>query len=170
MPVLDTERRGTTRSALRYRPIDANESGSAPVIARQRRSRPDTLAISAPAAPDDLNPVKEKDLPRRRRAVSQTPQPGSTSPTRARRRFHPLFFVGVGLFVIILLWIGITQIVAWGANAYNTILYGYPRTFQTDEAVGHQDSASSPSHFLEVKWDYFLNFLVFVPVLLLRLP
>jgi hypothetical protein len=152
MPVLDTERRSTTRSALRYRPINTDESGSAPVIARQRRSRPDTLAISAPAAPDDLNPVEEKDLPRRRRVVTKTPQQRSITPARARRRFHPLFFVGIGLFVTILLWVGITQLVAWGANAYNTILYGYPRTFQTDAIVGHQDSASSPSHFLALNF------------------
>ena len=152
MPVLDTERRSATRSALRYRPIDTDESGPAPVIARQRRSRPDTLAISAPTAPDDLNPVEEKRPPSRRRAVTQTPPQRSTTPARARRRFHPLFFVGVGLLVTIFLWIGITQLVAWGANAYNTIVYGYPRTFQTDAVVGHQDSASSPSHFLALNF------------------
>ncbi len=151
MPVLDTERRSATRSALRYRPIDTDEPGSASVIARQRRSRPDTLAIAAPTAPDDLDPVAEKHPPRRR-AVTQTPQQRSTSPARAGRRLHPLFFVGVGLFVTLFLWIGITQLVAWGATAYNTIMYGYPRTFQTDAIVGHQDSASSPSHFLALNF------------------
>jgi len=36
----------------------------------------------------------------------------------------------------------------WWANQQNTWSYGYPRTYQTDAVVGHNDSAASPSHFI----------------------
>lgn len=38
----------------------------------------------------------------------------------------------------------------WGNNVLNGLRYGYPRTFQMDAVVGHQDSASAPSHFLAI--------------------
>ena len=35
-----------------------------------------------------------------------------------------------------------------GQGKYNDIVYGYPRTFQTDAVVGHNDSTQHPSHFI----------------------
>ena len=151
MPVLETERSSATRSGLRYRPIDSGKSGSTAVVTRQRRSRPDTNTTSAPALPDDLD-LKEEKHPVRRRTATPVTQRKNISPIRVRQRFHPLFFVGVGLLLTILLWIGITQLLAWGTNEYNTIVYGYPRTFQTNAVVGQQDAVSSPSHFLALNF------------------
>ena len=152
MAVLATERRSATRSALRYRPIDTDEANPGPIMTRQRRSRPDTLVTSAPALPDDSASEEEKRPARRQRAVTSVSQRKNQSSVRVWQRFHPLFFVGAGLLLTILLWTGITQLVAWGTNEYNTITYGYPRTFQTDAAVGHQDSTGSPSHFLALNF------------------
>lgn len=150
MPVLESERHSPTRSALRYRPIEPNTSVPGPVVARQRRSRPDTLTTVAYAEPDELNQEEEKGLPRRRSASMPAVPRKSTPPTRTRRQFHPLFFVGLGLLTTILLWIGFTQLVVWGTNEYNTIIYGYPRTFQIDAVVGQDDNPQHPSHFLAV--------------------
>jgi hypothetical protein len=48
------------------------------------------------------------------------------------------------------LWAVSTSALAWGTNEYNNILYGYPRTFQTNVVVGHNDSPANPSHFIAV--------------------
>lgn len=150
MPVLDNEHRSATRSALRYRPIATDASGPDPLVARQRCSRPDTRVTSVPGAPDDLDLKKEQQPLRRRRVNQPGPQRKAAHPVRAGRHFHPLFFVGVGLLATILLWIGMTQLIAWGTNAYNTIVYGYPRTYQIDATVGQGDSVQHPSHFVAI--------------------
>lgn len=151
MPVLATEeRRSATRSAVRYRPIDTKPASPDLTIARQRRSRPDTLTTAAPTAPDDLDLAEER-LPRRqRRPATPAAQQKSTPPGRIGRHLHPLFFVGAGLLIAILLWVGLTQLMIWGTNEYNTLVYGYPRTFQIDAVTGQGDSLQHPSHFIAV--------------------
>lgn len=69
---------------------------------------------------------------------------------RERRNAHWLLYVGVGMLAALALWALSTSALAWGTNEYNNILYGYPRTFQTNAVVGHNDSAASPSHFIAV--------------------
>lgn len=150
MPVLETERRSATRSALRYRPIDTSSSGPGPVVARQRRSRPDTLTTAAAVEPDEISQEEEDYPPRRRSAAMPSTSKRSAPPARVRHQFHPLFFIGIGLLATVLLWTGATQLIAWGANEYDTIVYGNPRTFQIDQVVGHHDSPQNPSHFIAV--------------------
>jgi hypothetical protein len=130
MAVLDPER-AMPRSALRYRPVFADDQavpGSRPVT-RPRRH-----------APDDLE--EERNQLPRRRSVAPVQR------TRSRRRIHPLFFLGLALLLSILLWVGISQAVNWGNNELNTLKYGNPRTFQMDQMVGGGDSTLHPSHFL----------------------
>jgi hypothetical protein len=118
-------------------------------VPRQRRSRPaDALAITAPAAPDDLDLDEEPRLPRQCRTALPAPARKRIAPIRTGRQLHPLFFVGVGLLLVVLLWMGLTQLLAWGANEYQTLVYGSPRTFQIDAVVGQGDSREHPSHFL----------------------
>jgi hypothetical protein len=61
---------------------------------------------------------------------------------------RPWFFVGVGLLLAILLWIGVSQVIAWGTGVLNLMHYGNPRTYQTDAVVGQGDSSQHPSHFI----------------------
>ena len=143
MPVLDTERRSATRSALRYRPIDTNQVASGPVVSRTRRSRADARETTAPVMPDDLEQEAERVLPRRRAAA---PVP----PARTRRQFHPLFFMFLGLLLTMLLWVGTTQAVSWGSAEWDLFKYGNPPTYQVDAVVGQGDSAFHPSHFAAV--------------------
>jgi hypothetical protein len=149
MPTLNTERRAATRSALRYRPIDTGDTDQAvpaPVVARARRQRSDVRVTTAPATPDDLDLEEEERVPRRRAGAPTPRQP--TPSTYTRQCMHPLLFVGLGLIVTLLLWVGISQLMAWGTNEYNTIVYGSPRTFQIDAVVGQDDSTLHPSHFV----------------------
>jgi hypothetical protein len=62
-------------------------------------------------------------------------------------RLHWLFYVGLGLFIAVL----IIQGWNWAAGAIQAhsldSTYGMPRTWQCDAVVGHGDSAAHPSHF-----------------------
>ena len=149
MPVLDPER-VSPRSALRYQSLSmTDETQPGPRRARRGRVRPDAPADATRGAPDDRDPEAEENQPSRRRSVAPAPRRNAAPPppARTRRRFHPLFFLGVGLMAFVLLWWGMAQVLIWGNNGLNTLKYGYPRTFQVDAVVGHNDSASAPSHF-----------------------
>ena len=67
-----------------------------------------------------------------------------------RRNVHWLLYVGMGMLVALALWVLAGNVLNWGMNEYNNLLYGYPRTFQTDQVVGHNDSTVSPSHFVAI--------------------
>src|SRR5258708_34119231 len=65
------------------------------------------------------------------------------------RNVHWMLYVGVGMIAALALWVTGSSIIAWGINKYNDIVYGYPRYFQTDAAVGHNgDSNAHKSHFI----------------------
>lgn len=67
-----------------------------------------------------------------------------------RRNIHWLLYVGLGMIAAIGLAILSINVLNWGTNVYNNIIYGYPRTYQTNAIVGHNDSAANPSHFIAV--------------------
>lgn len=71
---------------------------------------------------------------------------------RQRRGFraHPLLYLGLGMIVMLLLWIGGSSLVAWIGFQHDTIVYGTPRTYQFDAVVGHNDSPTNPTHFILV--------------------
>lgn len=143
MAIHDPEHQ-STRSVLRYRPLTVDDQASpTPAVSRAHRTRSDAHVTAAPAAPDDLEYIPG------RRTSSPTPL-RSALPARTKRRIPALLFVGLGLVVTLLLWVGITQLVSWGTDELNTLKYGDPRTFQIDEVVGGGDSTQHPSHFLAV--------------------
>ena len=39
-------------------------------------------------------------------------------------------------------------VTAWWTNHQLDVTYGFPRTYQTDQIVGHRDSTDHPSHFI----------------------
>ena len=130
MAILDPER-AMPRSALRYRPVVADDQAvpGSRLVTRPRRHVPDVLETEHESHP-------------RRRSVAPVP------PASTRRRIHPLLFLGLALLLSILLWVGISQVVNWGTSELNTLKYGNPRTFQIDQVVGGGDSTLHPSHFL----------------------
>lgn len=69
---------------------------------------------------------------------------------RARKNVHWLLYVGLGMLAAIALAVLSINVLAWGTNEYNNLAYGYPRTFQTNAVVGHNDSSANPSHFIAV--------------------
>lgn len=64
------------------------------------------------------------------------------------RRLHWSIFVGVGMLAALVLFLaGNWAVGAWQAHQIDA-QYGYPRTWQTDAVVGHNDSSAHPSHFI----------------------
>ena len=74
---------------------------------------------------------------------------GRRSPRRSRR-FHWLFFVGIGLLVMLVGYAGLSAFGSWWHIHQDDSTYGRPRTFQVDAVVGHNDSPQHPSHFIAV--------------------
>jgi hypothetical protein len=71
-------------------------------------------------------------------------------PPPKKRRFHWLFFVGLAMFIMIFGWIIFSALANWWQVKQNDWTYGNPRTFQTDQAVGINDSSQTPSHFIAI--------------------
>jgi len=67
-----------------------------------------------------------------------------------RTRFHRLVFVGLAMFAMILGWLAFSALSSWWTVQLDDWHYGRPRTYQTDAVVGHEDSASNPSHFIAI--------------------
>jgi hypothetical protein len=69
-------------------------------------------------------------------------------PPRRRRRMHWSAIFGIGMTMMVILFISWTLISNWWTNHQLDATYGFPRTWQTDAVVGHSDSADHPSHFI----------------------
>ena len=66
------------------------------------------------------------------------------------RRLHWSFILGVGMILMLALWILGSYALSWWQNHQLDSTYGKPRTYQTDQVVGHGDSTSHPTHFIAV--------------------
>ncbi|MBO0779792.1 MAG: hypothetical protein J2P37_13290 [Ktedonobacteraceae bacterium] len=65
-------------------------------------------------------------------------------------RFHWLFYVGLAMLVMTLLWAGLNIVGGWWQTVQDDWHYGRPRTVHADAVVGHNDSAASKSHFIAI--------------------
>ncbi len=144
MPVLESTDRAMPRSALRHRPLgsDAGQQGMTgitPVVQRASRLR---------------SPETEEDEQATPGSASTGPRPKTPGLIRTgvRRRgmlrAHSLLLLGLGMIVMLVLWMLLTLAVSWWNTTWDDIHYGRPRTFQVDAVVGQHDSAASPSHFI----------------------
>lgn len=178
MPVLestDNISNNAPRSVLRHRPIgdDKNQSGKHPPTATsammpvvKRASRPrirpadteeDEDIAEWQRVEEDEKEQDQHTVSPVRRASAQpkklptTPLP--KSPARKHRvvlRAHPLLYLGVGMLSMILLWMLLSSVIGWYNTTMDNIHYGYPRTYQTDAFVGHNETAGVPSHFIAI--------------------
>lgn len=123
----------------------------------ERHTTQEYLATHQTTAPTDEWENDEQEtyphrLPtsaRRYTVQDQHPERQLTTVQRQRKQKHPLLYMGLGMLVALAL---VTLLlgpgVSWWTDWRNYTTYGDPRTFQTDAVVGHNDSASHPSHFI----------------------
>ena len=76
--------------------------------------------------------------------VQVSQRPATPHPKRAHR-VHWLVYVGLTMLVMSAGWTGLNLGLSWWHGYQDDVRYGYPRTFQTDMAVGH---GTGQSHFL----------------------
>ncbi|HLI70671.1 MAG TPA: hypothetical protein VKV19_13010 [Ktedonobacteraceae bacterium] len=152
MSGVDMIGRGTPRSAVRYRSSGETRSDGQQVpVQRASRTRAQQSGVVSTTATRPIADGKEGPATRvRTTAGRQDKSDGRETEERSRRRLEPLILVNVGALMMLVLWLLGTQVFAWGASALNTLRYGYPRSYQIDAVVGHQDSPTSPSHFMAI--------------------
>ena len=78
---------------------------------------------------------------------------GSTLQTRmTKQHVHPLLYLGIGMLGMLTLWSILTATITWFHTTMDDIHYGRPRTFQTDQFVGHGETNGVPSHFIAINF------------------
>jgi hypothetical protein len=65
-----------------------------------------------------------------------------------RRHMHWSLFLGLGMILALVLWIGASEALAWWNNHQLDSVYGMPRTYQTDAIVYPSDTSDHPSHYI----------------------
>ena len=60
---------------------------------------------------------------------------------------HPFVWIGVFGMFLVLGWIGLNMASSWWQGVQDNWTYGQLRHFTVDAIVGHNDNATSPSHF-----------------------
>ena len=66
------------------------------------------------------------------------------------RKIHWSFILGLGMLTMLGLWAGSSLLINWWNNHQLDATYGMPRTYQTDQVVGHDDSAEHPTHLIAI--------------------
>jgi hypothetical protein len=131
MPVLTSEDQLIPRSTLRHRPLGS-----------------------------DVKLTEPPRVPRASRTQTQLPKASTTPPVNvaggksAKAHSSPwrqrllLVGIGMGMIVAVLLVVVGQLLVGWIGMGLDELHYGYPRTFQVDAVVGHNDSPVHQSHFI----------------------
>jgi hypothetical protein len=167
MPVLEsTDDKIAPKSIVRHRPIGDGSAPSGkrivttaatPVVQRASRPQPeedvaewqrgDEHDSTRPARAEAGRTTTARTLPQRLRARTRLRK---KSAAQTRWQPHPLLYLGVGMLTMLLLWVVLSAAVRWATTTLDTLHYGYPRTFQTDAWVGHNEQAGQPSHFIAI--------------------
>lgn len=69
-------------------------------------------------------------------------------PPRPKHKVHWMLILGIGMILMLFLWIGFSWVTNWWTMHQMDATYGFPRTYQVDEVVGHSDSTDHPTHFI----------------------
>lgn len=169
MPVLATsdelKPEITPRSALRHRPIldngkrPAMSATTMPIVQRASRPRPtqpDTSDDIVEWSRDDSHaePAHTKARPATSPASKRTAKPLPSLPHTGTAKIalqaHPLLYLGLGMFAMLILWVALSALFGWVNTFMDDIHYGRPRTFQMDAWVGHNEQTGTPSHFIAI--------------------
>ena len=65
-----------------------------------------------------------------------------------QRQWLPVMVAAI--VVMVLGWCIVNAVLGWWQVTQDDLRYGRPRTYQTDQVVGHNDSVAHPSHFIAI--------------------
>jgi hypothetical protein len=121
---------------------------------RMPRTRSDGFQSVPPRATQTHIPAMKSTGNRKRPTEELEEEPVQRGDRRTedihRPHFHWLVFVGLALFTMVVGWVLLTMFANWWQITQDNWHYGYPRTYQVDEVVGHNDSSTHPSHFIAI--------------------
>lgn len=80
---------------------------------------------------------------------------------KPRRRVHWLFFVGIGLLIMLAGYMSLNAFTTWWQVHTDDGTYGRPRTYQIDAVVGHGDSRANLSHFIAINLNRHVSIIEF---------
>ncbi|HTI15844.1 MAG TPA: hypothetical protein VL461_14970 [Dictyobacter sp.] len=166
-----TNNRIAPKSILRHRPIEERPKDKQKVAdllgtslpSTPRASRPETSKVESGEVIAEWQRVKERTRNVRLRnsanhknvfSVWYERYIGSKGMrTRIARQkthifAHPFFYLALGMIIMLPFWIFFSSLLGWVHTFHNDIVYGRPRTYQTDAWVGHNTQTGKPSHFL----------------------
>ncbi len=109
-----------------------------------------------PNAPKDVagatySPLATRPMRTVAHPVPTTPRPKQVlRKSKVVRQAHPLLYLGTGMIAMLLLWTVLSGVFGWFATTVDDIRYGRPRTYQTDQFVGHNEQSGTPSHFIAI--------------------
>lgn len=137
------------RSAVRYQPEEIYRSGNTQVnkYTSPPPGRPRTpIPPRQSAQPQQPSAYQQQSEKYTEDIEEQETERGSPR-QRPKIRFHALVWLGLGMIAMLLLYRAYSNALNWWQIHQDDGTYGRPRTFQIDAVVGHNDSATSPSHF-----------------------
>lgn len=157
------------KSALRISDISRNRNTTGRFAADARSSSGERLSRSTKSHPIPPRSTAVQGNSQTVPGVRVRTSTGNTSSLRRARdteelprlRLHWLVFVGVALIVMVLGWVVFTVVANWWQVTQDNMQYGYPRTYQVDAVVGHNDSTSSPSHFIAINLNSHIEVIEF---------
>ena len=140
MPVVESkDNKIAPKSILRHRPIDdpAASPFSAFPVTQRRASR----AHMGATIIDDIPEWKDATTTMKRQEGS-SPHVAKfpvSKPSRSKRwgfiQAPPWLYLGLGMIVMLVLWMLLSAGLGWFTMMIDTIRYGYPRTYQIDAWV-----------------------------------
>jgi hypothetical protein len=89
--------------------------------------------------------VRSQEMRTPVRAGSSQSRPFVTAPSL---NFHSVAYVVTGLLALLAIYAIMGNVVTWGREQVDNVVYGTPRTYHTDMVVGQDDAAGTPSHFI----------------------
>jgi hypothetical protein len=94
---------------------------------------------------DYQQPTRMPTSARRYQQLPRTPQQQLPPPEPERKRLSWLVWVGIVLCVMLIGWTGLNALGSFIHEKQDDFIYGFPRTYQTDQNVGHYGRVS---HFI----------------------
>lgn len=80
---------------------------------------------------------------------------------REPHRMHWAVYTGFAMITMMIGWMIVSGVAHWWQGIEDDWRYGRPRTFQTDQVVGHHDSAANPSHFIAMNLNRHIQVIEF---------
>ncbi len=177
--VLDDDRLYPQRSpssTIRFRPIHTSDVSSQAVTHPRRqqlrtgnqydevnyfiRTRPKGATRSQRPRTTEEHPHTQREDGERDADELETQPPLRPSVHADLPRLRRSGYFGLGMVALIVLGIAGTLVLNWWNGYQDDLHYGYPRTYQTDARVGHND-AGTPSHFIALNLHHQIEVIEF---------